>query len=33
VQNRISGLFNEAEKVVDQELGAIYSEIRKAVVV
>jgi len=33
VETRISGLVNKAEKIVDQELGAIYSEIKKAVVV
>ncbi|KAJ5191640.1 Subtilisin-like serine protease [Penicillium cinerascens] len=33
VETRISSLVNKAEKIVDQELGAIYSEIKKAVVV
>ncbi|KAJ5661879.1 vacuolar serine proteinase [Penicillium maclennaniae] len=33
VETRISGLVNKAEKVIDQELGAIYSEIKKAVIV
>jgi cerevisin len=33
IESRISGLVHQAEKVIDQELGAIYSEIKKAVVV